>query len=185
MSASQRVQILNDQSNSLSVLAEFIKNPNLIAELEAEVKKLNSLTALEESKVAEARDFIKKHAEVVADLAAKEAALLKDRAEHETDVAKFMNDTQDIRNLDMQLKNKAIVQAETDKRLEDTRKSLEEQQGKMLRQNEQERSKLGDERTQNKKDTDWCAKEKARLQEFERSLQDKAKAMLALAGLSA
>jgi hypothetical protein len=182
MSASQRVQILNDQSNSLSVLAEFIKNPDLISELEREVKRLNSLTELEEKKVAEARAFIQKHSEILADLKSKEDELNKRRAEHETDVAKFMNDTQDIRNLDMQLKNKAIIQSETDKRHEDTRKSLEEQQGKMLRQNEQERAKLGDDRAQNKKDREHLDREAIRLKEFEQTLKDKAKAMAALVG---
>lgn len=182
MSASQRVQILNDQSNTLSVLAEFIKNPKLIEELEAEVKRLNSLTELEEKRVGEARAFIQNHVNLLADLKLREDALNKEQEEHKNNVSKFINDTQDIRNLDMQLKNKDIIQNETDKRLEDTRKSLEEQQGKMLRQNEQERAKLGDERAQNKKDTEWVVKEKARLAEFEQSLKDKAKAMAALVG---
>lgn len=62
MSASQRVQILSGGAEQLAVLSEYIKNPKLIEQLQDEVKKLNSLTADEESKVAQARKDLRDHA---------------------------------------------------------------------------------------------------------------------------
>jgi chromosome segregation ATPase len=82
MSASTRVQILTDKSAELSVLAEFLKNPNLITELAAEVKSLNSLTAAEEDKLAQARKDLKDHAEKVAELKKASDQLEADKAAH-------------------------------------------------------------------------------------------------------
>ena len=75
MSTSQRVQILTDKSAELNLLTEFLRNPNLIAELSAEVKKLNSLTEAEESKVAEVREMFLNHPSLVRDIEQKTANL--------------------------------------------------------------------------------------------------------------
>lgn len=61
MSASQRVQLLSGGAEQLAVLSEYLKNPKIIAQLQDEVKALNSLTADEESKVAQARKDLRDH----------------------------------------------------------------------------------------------------------------------------
>jgi len=58
MATSQRVQILSDKSEEISILAQFLKNPRLIDELAAEVAKLNSLTEVEEARLHESKILI-------------------------------------------------------------------------------------------------------------------------------
>lgn len=182
MSASQRVQVLTNQSNELAILAEFIKNPKLIEELTAEVKKLNSLTESEEQKFNEAKEFIQKHSDLLADLNNQRNALAADKLAHENKVAAFMNDTKNIRQLDVDLKAKDAIHSETEKRHSEDRKKIEEDRVKLARQNEQERASLGEVNAKNKKEKEFIESEKARLIEFEKSLKDKARAMAALVG---
>lgn len=61
MSTSQRVQLLSSGAEQLAVLSEYLKNSKLIAQLQDEVKALNSLTADEEAKVAQARKDLRDH----------------------------------------------------------------------------------------------------------------------------
>lgn len=182
MSASQRVQVLTSKSSELDILAEFIKNPNLIAELSAEVLKLNSLTEVEEKKVQDAKAFMQNHANLLADLKSKEDDLAQRKAEHEASVNQFLLDTQGIRDLDIELKNKAIAQADMDKKHAEIKRALDDREANLLRQNEQERSKLSDEREQNNRDKKYISEEKARLKEYETSLKEKAKKIAELAG---
>ncbi len=86
-----RIQVLADKAAELSVLAEFIKNPNLISQLQEEVKKLNSLTAEEEEKVAQARKDLREHAEKVEALTKERLSLEADKKSH----TEYMEKTKD------------------------------------------------------------------------------------------
>lgn len=84
MSASTRVQVLADKAEELSLLAEFLKNPDLITDLQDEIKKLNSLTADEEEKLVQARAELKGYAEKTAALKSERDQLDTDKENHES-----------------------------------------------------------------------------------------------------
>lgn len=58
MAISQRVQLLSDNAQGVSILAEYLKNPNLVDQLTEDIKKLNALTEQEEQKASAARASI-------------------------------------------------------------------------------------------------------------------------------
>lgn len=87
MSASQRVQILSGGAEQLAVLSEYIKNPKLIEQLQDEVKKLNSLTADEESKVAQARKDLRDHAGKMDILQTSMEELAREQEAHKSQVS--------------------------------------------------------------------------------------------------
>ncbi len=87
MSASQRVQILADKAEELSVLSEFLRNPNLIQQLQDEIVKLNSLTADEEARVAQARKDLREHAGKMDILQTSMEELTKAHEAHKAQVA--------------------------------------------------------------------------------------------------
>jgi hypothetical protein len=86
MSVSQRVQLLSDKVEELSILKEFLTNPKLIEQLADEVKGLHALTKDEEIKLAEAKKLLRDHDAIVDVLQKRETALNKSIADHEKEV---------------------------------------------------------------------------------------------------
>lgn len=58
MAISQRVQLLSDNAQGVSILLEYLKNPKLVDQLTEDIKKLNALTEQEEQKAAAARSSV-------------------------------------------------------------------------------------------------------------------------------
>lgn len=82
MATSQRVQLLTNKSEEISALVEFLRNPNLILELEAEVKKLNSLTEEEEARLHEAKILIQRKDSLEKEIKAKEDQMAAEATAH-------------------------------------------------------------------------------------------------------
>lgn len=174
MSASQRVQVLTNQANELAILGEFIKNPKLIEELTAEVKKLNALTSQEEQKVKEARDFISRHESLLADLEKEKLALAKDKENHEARVAGFSEQLAKVDSILADAKMKEENASAVNKKNEEERKQLEEYRAKLDRQNAQEREKLAADLVAVKRAATENEMEAGRLKRIEEKLKEKA-----------
>ncbi len=82
MAVSGRVQLLNSGSEMISTLVEYLKNPNLISTLEAEVKKLNSLTDDEEKQLHESKILIQQKDQLARDIQQKKADMSAELAAH-------------------------------------------------------------------------------------------------------
>lgn len=129
MSASQRVQILADKVEELSLLAEFIRNPNLISDLQEEIKKLNSLTLTEEAKLFQARKDLSEYEEKYSALQNERDQLDADKAAYEEQTAAKSAELSTLsENLDVVAKNQMQKDAEQDAREKqylDARKEFE------------------------------------------------------------
>lgn len=174
MASSQRVQILSGQANELAILGEFIKNPKLIEDLTEEVKKLNALTASEEQKAKEAREYISKHVVLAEDIEKKNAALCAERESHERHVAEFSDRLSAVEKMHADAKAKEDNALLISKKNEKSQAALEEYRAKLDRQNSQERDKLALDLTAIKKTAVENEMEAGRLKRFEEKLKEKA-----------
>lgn len=86
MAQSQRVQALTQGMEFVSILREFIKDPNLGEELADEVKKLNTLTAQEEDRLHESKVLMQQRDALTAEIAAQRKTLAAEKAAHEAAV---------------------------------------------------------------------------------------------------
>lgn len=131
MSASTRVQVLADKAEELSLLAEFLNNPKLISNLQEEVKKLNSLTAEEETKLSQARQDLKEHADKVEALDKMKGALdlaIKSHDQHVADCsAAIQSQADELATITKTQQQTQIVQDEKDKAHVEERKQLDAQ----------------------------------------------------------
>lgn len=87
MVASARVQSLNNKSDEITVLLEFLNNPNLASDLAAEVKKLNSLTAEQEAQLHEAKILVQSKDSLVKEIEGKKLELASLLDEHNKKVS--------------------------------------------------------------------------------------------------
>lgn len=112
MSVSQRVQTLQSGAEQISVLAEYLKNPKLIEQLQEDIKALNSLTVDEESKLLQARSDLKEHDKKISDLKKERDQLEADKSAHADYVTKTSAQFEHYsETLDAQ--NKSLIQAES------------------------------------------------------------------------
>lgn len=68
MAVSPRVQSLSSGADMVSILAEYISNPELIKNLQDEVVKLNALTSDEEKALVEAHQLIQQRTALFAEI---------------------------------------------------------------------------------------------------------------------
>jgi hypothetical protein len=129
MSASQRVQVLADKAEELSLLAEFLKNPKLIEQLQDEVKKLNSLTSDEEAKIAQARKDLREHTGKMDILQTTMEELAKAQEAHKervsVDMANIEEQSKKLSLEKQSLADKAYELAQKDKSHAEERKQLD------------------------------------------------------------
>ncbi len=87
MVASTRIQALSNKADEISILREFLTNPNLAAELEAEVKKLNALSDEEESRHQEAKILMQQRDKLAAEIPVLQQQISTERGLHEAHLA--------------------------------------------------------------------------------------------------
>lgn len=174
MAVSQSIQILDNKSQELSVLYDYIKNPNLIKELAEDIKKLNALSADEEKKAQEAREYIKKYDAMEKQMEAELDALAAAKKEHAAQVAGFSAEAGRVSTL------AAAVDARTEAlnmqglQQAEERKSLDAYRAKIDQQNTDERAKLKDDLQDIKDAKAAHAVEADRLAQYEKKLKEKA-----------
>lgn len=87
MVTSTRVQHLSNKSDEITTLMEFINNPNLVTELQEEIKKLNALTGDEEKQHHEAKILIQQRESLIKEIAQKKAEMAAELDEHKKGIA--------------------------------------------------------------------------------------------------
>lgn len=127
MATSTRVQLLSDGSEGISVLKEFLSNPSLIDNLQEEVKKLNSLTEEEESKLQDAKLTIQSHQQKTKELQDLQDKITSDRAAHEQDILSKTKDFNDY----VASENQKLAEANADL---DSKKLAHEEEELRLKQ---------------------------------------------------
>lgn len=83
MVASARVQTLTEGAEYFKMLAEYLRNPQLVAELEDEVKNLNKLSLEEESQLSEAKFAIQQRDVIKMQVDQLQTSLLAERQSHD------------------------------------------------------------------------------------------------------
>jgi len=124
MVASTKIQSLSDRAEEISILREFLTNPNLCADLAAEVKKLNSLSADEESRHQEAKILIQQRDKLVVEVAGFQTRIDAERSVHEEHLSNtkatyekwFDNENKKIADA-----NAALDARKAEQEIEDTR----------------------------------------------------------------
>ena len=97
MAVSQRVQLLSNKSDEISIITQFLTDPNLVKSLEDEVRRLNKLTEEEEARLHESKctiqnidqlkmDFQKLRAEMTTEKEIHDKKLADQKASLETEV---------------------------------------------------------------------------------------------------
>lgn len=184
MAASQRVQILTDKSEELSILSEFLRNPNLIEQLKEEVKKLNSLSDSEEQKLSEARNFLKQHNDLSNALEKEKLDFEEKKLSHDREVEYFNSQAQSkaeyLNSLSAELNTRAISQAETEKRHLEERKKLDFDKSEQERKNKEDLAKINADAENVKRNDAINQETKARLDAFENKLKETAAKMQGL-----
>lgn len=89
MAAQTRLSQQTSDLGSLQELIDLAKNPKSIIEAHETARKQMALTEAEEAKMAEARQFIAKHAELAADLKSREDSLAKASSDHAQNIDDF------------------------------------------------------------------------------------------------
>lgn len=92
MVASAGVQKLTEGSDLLGILGEYLKNPDLIAQLQDEVVKLNTLNAEEEAQFNEAQILIQQRDSLTRQTDAQRQTLADEKTAHDAQVAKTQSD---------------------------------------------------------------------------------------------
>lgn len=182
MAASQRVQILTDKSAELSALVEYIRNPNFIEELSAEVKKLNALTEFEENKAKDARVLIAKSEELQTDLQRQRDDIKAAKEVHEKRVSLFDDEVKKVRDTNESLKAKELQQVETDKKHFGERQAIDKKVLDHNRQVEADNQKLIQEKANLQAAHDRLENKASELKKKEEELTDKANKIKALMG---
>lgn len=99
MGASQRVQILTDESEKLSLLKAYLDNPSLIKELSEEVIKLNSLTKEQEEKLSQATKFLSEFDQKSKEISDAQELIRNERNELEKNKGDFIKVSADSNEL--------------------------------------------------------------------------------------
>lgn len=182
MATSQRVQILDSKAQELSLLAEYLKNPDLISELSDEIKALNTLSADEEKKADEGRNLIKQRDSILAEIAAKQEALDEAQSEYEDNLTALAQKTQALQDAQKDLDEKTKGYAAADNYLAQSRAQLE-----MDRKNHENKVAADEQNfvlrlAEIEAMADDNTKEQERLAELDKTLKDKAAKISAVVG---
>lgn len=192
MSASQRIQVLSNKSEELSILKEFILNPNLIDSLALEVKKLNSLTFEEEVKLKTAKDMLKNHDSILADLSKRESLLTAAKIAHQAEVKKNNDEQTAIMNgvseseksqaskmadLENSLNSKIKAYEEKEKVHARNVKIFEEEKENFIKMHADDRKKIDSESSSLKLEANEMAINKEKVLVLEKKLKDAADKM--------
>lgn len=95
MSSTPRVNTLTEGNDLLKVLSEFLKNPKLMAELESEVIKINTLSAEEEGRLHECKILMQQKDELEKTTAAQRKTLAAEKAAHDDSLKKTQDKCDD------------------------------------------------------------------------------------------
>ncbi len=92
VATSARIQQLTEGSNLLNILSEFLRNPKLIEELEAEEIRLNTLSVEEQKKLHDAQMLVQEYDKLVKDIADARKTQADEKTKHEAKLAKDLAD---------------------------------------------------------------------------------------------
>lgn len=120
MSVSQRVNNLASGNDLLQILGEYLRNPKLIDDLNAEVIKLTTLSDEEEARLHEAKTLMQQRDELKAETERQAKALADDLAAHDRRIM------QDKKNADEYVAAKNAEVALAHKKLDEREAALAE-----------------------------------------------------------
>lgn len=117
MSVSQRVNNLSSGNDLLQILGEYLRNPKLIDELGAEVKKLTTLSAEEEARLHEAKVLMQQRDELKAAVEKQRKANADEQSAHQAAIVRIKKECDDYvaqKHSDIAAKSKQLDQREQD-----------------------------------------------------------------------
>lgn len=133
MVASARVQQLNDGFDLLNVLAEYLKNPKLISQLEDEVSKLNTLTEDEAAKYNEAQILIQQRDSLNKEIASQRQTLADEKEAADAAADKAKQDSDDYVTTNKALVDKANQELDArEAELADLKTRLDQRENQLL-----------------------------------------------------
>lgn len=182
MAASQRVQILNDKISELSLLAEYIRNPNLISDLADEIKKLNFLTKEEEDKAAEGRSLVEKRDVILKEFEDKHSKLALAQEDHDKRAAELDSKATNLGENQAELDRKNAARLETEKYLSESKRQLEVDRDAMEKKLEEDRAALSIQAEKISSDRIRNEKEAQRLSDLDKALKEKTAVLKGILG---
>lgn len=171
MTNSLKADELEMKSHDLSILAEYLRNPHLIANLEEDIKYLNKVTNEEEKRAEEIRFFIQNKEKIL-------IAFEEDMANFEKKVFDHIKEITRLKIIRDELNEMSSLQSETRSLQESQRDIIAGAQAKIDRQNSEERAKLRGDMEAIKTAKAYNEAEAARLKKYEQDLHEHAAGLI-------
>lgn len=182
MAQSQRFQILDNKSQELSVLAEYLKNPNLVQELAEEIKFLNALTKDEELKASEGRDLIKNREIILKEIQDKKDELYKLQSVNDTALSDIAEKTKSLGNAQSELAAKEKGRSDAENYLAKAKADFEVEKKNHASNVQAHSDKVNSDLEKIKAHQDANYAEANRLDDMDKSLKEKASKIKAMVG---
>lgn len=182
MAQSQRVQILDNKSQELSVLAEYLKNPKLVQELAEEIKSLNALTKDEELKASEGRDLIKNRESILKEVQDKKDEVSRLQSVHDAVAADLAEKAKSLGNAQTELAAKEKGRADAENYLAKAKADFEVEKKTHAGNVQAHSDKVNSDLDKIKAQQDANHVEANRLDDLDKSLKEKAAKIKAMVG---